>query len=254
MIINESGGHRGSSFDKGLAVLGFVLDHDGARVEEIADGLGIPASSVYRFVRSLRQAGFVTETAGRYSSGARLEPHPASGRATLSTIITPFLQHLSEVTGETAVLTVRRGLHAVCVSQVESVHQIRLAFELGQLLPLYAGAGQRVLLAFAPEEIQRAVLASQLKPATPDTPSRTELARVLERIRADGYALSRGELYAGSVAVAMPVLSGEHAVASVALAGPASRCTVAWRDRARRELTAAVDSISAGLAEHAPPP
>jgi len=248
---------QGTSFAKGLSVLGAILDHDGIRADEVAETVGLPLSSVYRFLRSLRDAGFVTDDEGIYQAGRRLAGHGSGLPSTnISTVAAPFLEHLAAVTGETAVLTVRHGLHAVCVSQVESAHQIRLAFELGQLLPLYAGAGQRVLLAFAPDDVQRAVLQGDIRARTPNTPTRGELGRVLARIRADGYALSRGELYAASIAIAMPVLKGGLAVAGVCVAGPQNRCGVAWRDAARRELAAAVHSMTATLGDaathHAP--
>jgi len=246
------GAAQGSSFSKGLGVLTWILEHEGTRADAIAPALGIPLSSVYRYLRALRDSDLVAEKDGLYAAGSRLAHHGSgSARANISTLAAPFLEHLSAVTGETAVLTVRRGLHAVCVSQVESTHQIRLAFELGQLLPLYAGAGQRVLLAFAPDEVQQAVLRGEVRAHTPNTPSRTELARVLARIRADGYALSRGELYAASVAIAMPIVKGKYAIAGVCLAGPQNRCNVAWRDAARQELASAVSSMSQSLADPA---
>lgn len=244
-------GMTGSSFAKGLGVFEWILGHEGIRADQLAAALGLPLSSVYRYLRELRQGEFVVERDGRYSVGPKVAHHPTEAhRTSISTIAAPFLEHLATVTGETAVLTVRRGLHAVCVSQVESAHQMRLAFELGELLPLHAGAGQRVLLAFAPEQVQQAVLRGDLRPRTPNTPSRTELKRILARIRADGYALSRGELYAGSVAIAMPILRDNHAVAGICLAGPQTRCTVAWRDTARRELADAVHSMTASLVDH----
>lgn len=242
-----------SSFAKGLSVLAWVQDHDGLRADEIATALDLPTSSVYRYLRALREAEFVAEDSGRYRPGPRaaartsaaIEPGPAA-------LAAPFLTHLVEVTGETAVLTVRHGLHAVCVRQVESRHQIRLAFELGQLLPLYAGAGQRVLLAFAPEEVQRAILQDTPHPYTPDTPTRAELARALPQIRRDGVALSRAEIVPGSVAIAVPVLVGRYAVAGICLAGPRNRCGPDWQRIARRELTAAAASIATALAETSP--
>lgn len=244
---------QGTSFSKGLAVLAWILEHGAARADEIAPAIDLPLSSVYRFLRTLREHGFVADSDGLYDTGPRLVGVSAAPLSTsISTLAAPFLEHLSEITGETAVLTVRQGLHAVCVSQVESTHQIRLAFELGQLLPLYAGAGQRVLLAFAPEEVQRAVMQGDIRARTPNTPTRAELTRVLARIRADGYALSRGELYAASVAIAMPILQDGFAVAGVCVAGPQNRCTVAWRDQTRRELAAAIRSMTATLSDARP--
>lgn len=240
----------GSSFAKGLSVLTWVLDHEDQRADNIAASLGLPLSSVYRYLRTLREAGFVIDRDGVYGAGPRLAGRsrsllPGSIGATAA----PFLRHLSAATGETAVLTVRHGLHAVCVRQVESPHEIRLAFRMGQLLPLYAGAGQRVLLAFAPEEVQHAVLDMECRALTPNTPTRSELSGLLARIRADGFTISRGELIPGSVALGMPVLSGGHAIAGLCIAGPRNRCTAAWQAQARRELAAAADSIAAALVE-----
>lgn len=241
----------GTSFDKGLAVLGHILDHDAVRVDAIAEALGLPVSSVYRFLRSLKAADFVMEDDGRYRAGPRLSALGGGGAAhggSISAIAAPFLEHLAAATGETAVLTVRRGLHAVCVQQVESAHQIKLAFQLGQLLPLYAGAGQRALLAFAPDEVQRQVIDGVHRGYTVNTPTATGLRRQLAQIRAEGEAVSRGELIDGSFAIAMPVLAGGVAVAGLCIAGPRHRCDAAWQARARQELGAAVESMSASMA------
>lgn len=240
----------GSSFGKGLAVLAWVLEHHGARADEIAGALALPISTTYRYLRTLRALEFVADSDGAFSPGSRIPGHsdelPA---ARIGTVAAPFLQHLSEATGETALLTVRHGIHAICVRQVESTQQIRLAFRLGQLLPLYAGASQRVLLAYAPETIQRSVLESDLRSFTANTPARSELPRALARIRAEGIALSRGELTPGSVSLAAPVLRGAEAICALCVAGPQGRCGSAWQTAARRELTAAARSLAQTIAE-----
>lgn len=243
----------GSSFAKGLGVLAWILEHDNPRADQIAESLQLPLSSVYRYLRALRKDGFVADTDGAYRPGPRLGGRsPALPHSSVSTIAAPFLEHLSAVTGETAVLTVRHGLHAVCVRQVESDSLIRLAFRTGQLLPLHAGAGQRILLAFAPEDIQRKVMHQELRSHTPDTPTRAQLTRMLTRMKADGYARTRGELIVGSVALGMPVFNGRHAVAAVCIAGPRNRCSPTWQTNALRELAAATHSMTATLAELRP--
>lgn len=240
----------GSSFGKGLSVLAWILEQDNPRADQIAESLKLPLSSVYRYLRELRANDFVSDTDGTYLPGPRLgDRSPTLPHHSVSLIAAPFLEHLTEVTGETAVLAVRYGLHAVCVRQVESKHQIRLAFKLGQLLPLHAGAGQRILLAFAPEEIQRKVVHQELRAYTPNTPTRAQLVRMLPRLRAEGFVTTRGELIPGSFALAAPVLSGPYAVASICLAGPRNRCDTAWQESALRELTAVTHSVAATLAE-----
>lgn len=234
-----------SSFAKGLSVLAWVIDHDGTRADELAAGLELPLSSAYRYLRTLRDTGFVSvDDEGVFSAGARLRGQTAGVPANrLGDLALPFLQHLSEVTGETAVLTVRKGMYGVCVRQVESAHQIRLAFRVGQLLPLYAGAGQRVLLAYAPDPVVQGVLDGEVRTFTPSTPSRAETMRTLARIRSERFAVSRGELTAGAVALAVPVLKSHEVVCALCVAGPQRRCPSSWQAPARRELDRAAQSL-----------
>ena len=241
----SDGPSKDSSLGKGLTVLGWVLDHGDARADDIAAGLGLPLSSTYRFLRALREHGFVTDTDGAFTVGHRLHSQlaglPASRVANLAA---PFLEQLAGVTGETAVLTVRHGFHGICVQQVESAHQIRLAFRIGQLLPLYAGAGQRVLLAFAPDHVVRNVLEAEMRAFTPNTPGRAEVVRELAKIRANRFALSRGELTPGAVALAVPVMRSSGAVCALCVAGPQNRCPGTWQTAARRELDKGARSLA----------
>lgn len=238
-----------SSFSKGIGLLGWLLDHENARADEMAAGTGLPLSTTYRFLRVLRERGFVMDVDGRFRPGPRLRDvrgvMPADRLADLAT---PFLQYLSQVSEESAVLTVRHGLHGVCVRQVESEHQLRLVLRVGQLLPLYAGASQRVLLAFAPEHVQHAVQTSDFRLFTPNTPTRNELRGILARVRNDRLAISKGELMSGSVSLAAPVFRGSEVLCAIGVAGPQKRCGSAWQSRVRDELARSAESLVEVLA------
>lgn len=241
----EAAAGRDTSLAKGLAVLAAVIDNDRSRADSLAEVTGLPLSSVYRYLRVLRDAGFVVEEDAGYSVGARIDAHRAGlSESRLAEIATPFLRHLAEVAQETAVLTVRHGMHAVCLRQIESAQDIRLAFRVGQLLPLYAGAGQRVLLAQCPDAFVKAVADQGMRTFTPSTPSREELMASIKVIRRAGFAISRGELTPGSVAIAVPVLVEGRAACSLTLAGPANRCNPAWQAVARAELESAAESLA----------
>jgi DNA-binding IclR family transcriptional regulator len=249
----EAGGARESSFAKGLNVLAAVIEHDGVRADELAERLDLPLSSVYRYLRTLRAHGFTEESEGGASiPGPRLEGHGAElSTRRLSTLAQPCVVELAAATGETVVLTVRRGLRAICLAEVESIHPIRLMFRAGQLLPLHAGAGQRVLLAFAPEAVIRAVLDGELTAYTRNTPTRAELHRTLPKVRKYLLAVSRSEYTDGAFAMAVPVFRNSQLVCSITVAGPVKRCTPEWQLTTRRHLEAAARSLSELLA--APP-
>ena len=61
-----------SSFERGLRVLIAICDRDQVRVEDLVSQLGLPASTVYRYLRPLRELGLVRESDGYYRVGSRL--------------------------------------------------------------------------------------------------------------------------------------------------------------------------------------
>lgn len=237
-----------SSFERGLRVLIAICDRDQVRVEDLVSQLGLPASTVYRYLRPLRELGLVRESDGYYRVGSRLagDGHGVSNE-TLALLARPILAELARETGETALLTIRIGSHALCLDQVQSQHPVRMAFEVGQVLPLPAGAASRVLLAYAPAEVVERVLGEQLPAHTSATPDARKLRRQLESTRTLGYTASRAEFIPGAYAIAAPVFHGDEAAAGLALAGPANRCTHAWQLTARPLLIDAARRLSEQL-------
>jgi DNA-binding IclR family transcriptional regulator len=145
----------GASFLRGLNVLITIAESGEARADEIAAELGVPLSTVYRYLRALRELDLIEERDRSYVPGWRLLELAGLdvARTRLVELGHAVLRDVTEATGETAVLTVRAGTRALCLRQVESHHPVRMAFRIGQLLPLYAGAGQRMLLAHAPPAV-----------------------------------------------------------------------------------------------------
>ncbi len=239
-----------SSFERGLAVMIQIASSGDTSVDDLARELDIPASTVYRYVRSLKKLELVEVRQGRCIPGWRLielsGQHLAHTR--LAEIGAAILEGVVEATSETAVLTVRSGLHAICLRQVPSPHALRYTFRINQLLPLHAGAGQRALLAFAPDAVIRAVLEQSLTRYTDHTLTRAALLQHLQQIRQTGYAVSRGELNSGAVAVAQPVFADGEIVCTLAVAGPEDRCgSDAWRQRALTSLRSAATLLSESL-------
>jgi len=67
------------------------------------------------------------------------------------------------------------------------------------------GGGPKLLLAYAPEEVQAGVAEAKLDVFTPETivdPKR--LRALLQRIREQGYNISYGDLDSGAFSVAAP--------------------------------------------------
>jgi DNA-binding IclR family transcriptional regulator len=243
-----------TSFVRGLNVLIAVAENGEARADEVAAELGLPLSTVYRYLRILRDMTLTEERDRSYLPGWRLLK--LAGMDVARTRLVEFghtvLREICRSTGETAVLTVRAGHRAVCLRQVESQQEGQLAFRIGQLLPLYAGAGQRLLLAHAPAAVVERVLAEPRHPLTRQTPPPEAILRELPQIRRNGYLITRGEMSEGAVAVAVPVSAGGEVVCSLAVAGPQSRCGEAWQATTRAQLVSAGRRLGDTLERGAP--
>lgn len=232
-----------TSFARGLRVFLTVADRGEIRADELGVLLDTPLSTVYRYLRTLTEFGFVERTEAGYRLGPRLH---LTGGATVSSEelirhADPVLRMLADEAGETAVISRRVGLAAVCLHEVQSSQALRVTCEPGTATSLLAGAIAKVLLAFAPGEIQDEVLDGVSQAGT----LRPELAQV----QADGIARSEGELYPGTVTIAVPIMREDGIVAAIGLIAPAERATLPWRARAGRLLAEGAAAITGALHE-----
>ena len=240
-----------TSFARGLRLLLTVADRGEVRADELGTLLDMPLSTVYRYLRTLGDFGFVDRHGGQFRLGPKL--HIGTGANVSAERLIRHadaaLRMLVHETGETAVVVRRIGLSCVCLHQVESDEALRVTLEPGEMSPLYAGAPGRVLLAFAPVEVLDEVLAQDLLRITEATPTEDELRSSLGGIVMTGMATSEEELIAGSVAMAAPLFREDGIVGAIALLGPGFRCDDSWRAKAGRFLQEAARTINASLAE-----
>lgn len=231
-----------TSLVRALRVLGSVLDHGEARADELARQVETPVSTVYRYLRALRENGFVAETDGTYRPGPRLlrEQGAHLSHTDLRRLAHPTLQRLSEESGETALIAIRTTQSALCLDQVESPHAMRMSFRIGQQLPLHAGATSRTLLAHAPSEVIDDVLA-RLRPDF----DVDRLAGQLSSTRAAGITTSRAEFVPGAIAISVPVLDGERCACALTVAAPQSRGGAEWQRRTKELLQVARRDLEA---------
>ena len=88
-----------------------------------------------------------------------------------------------------------RSYYGVCLVRELGPSRLHYAIREGEELPLLAGAGGKVLLAYASKEFRDEVFAQGLERVTPATiVKREQLQEELDTIRKQGYAISNGEL------------------------------------------------------------
>lgn len=215
-----------SSLERGLALLSTVSTVGEHTAASLASDVGLPVSTTYRYLRVLREGSFVREDRGRYEPGSALIALSGnrSAQTFLAEIGPALLGDIVASIGETAVMIIRVGTRALCLRRVEPDKALKYTFAVNQMLPLHAGAGQRALLAWAPDAVIEQVLGGDLERYTDNTPTEEQLRQSIPTVRKMGWVLSRGELDAGSVSVSVPVLFGGEAVCSLNVAGPETRC------------------------------
>ncbi len=240
-----------TSFARGLRLLLTVADRGEIRADELGSLLDMPVSTVYRYLRTLGDFGFVDRHGGQVRLGPKLLIGSGANVSSERLIrhADPVLRMLVEETGETAIVVRRIGLSSICLHQIESDAPLRVTLEPGALMPLYAGAPGRVLLAFAPSEVLDEVLAQDMRRLTPNTPTEADLRERLGAAVMTGVATSEGELIDGSLAMAAPIFREDGIVGAIGLLGPAFRCGTDWQARAAALLPAAAQTINAALAD-----
>src|SRR4051812_1424053 len=240
--------HEDTSFARGLRVLLTIADRGEIRADELGTLLETPLSTIYRYLRTLSDFGFVDRQGAGYRLGPRLiiGSGPTVTAEDLIRTADPVLRLLAEETGETAVIVRRIGLSAVCLHEVPSHQALRVTIAPASSLPLQGGAFGKALLAFAPAEILDEVMALEPLPGTA-VPDPDRLRADLADIVTSGVARSVGEVVSGSVAIAAPMFREDGIVAAIGVTGPESRCGLAWRTRVARLLPGAANSVVGAL-------
>jgi DNA-binding IclR family transcriptional regulator len=226
-----------SSLVRGLEILNEIGRAGPATVEQLSRRLGLPISTTYRYVSTLRSLGYLTDQEGRCGPGARLLQlvRGTDVDQSLARLADPLLLELVYRTGETAILTVRVGSMALCLNSVEPVRSVRLSYARGTTQPLYAGASGKPLLAFADESLLDDLVDDGLVTFTSRTPDVDTLRRQLQHIRSTGICVTAGELDSKAVAIGVPVFWGGEIAAAISVAGPITRF-----DKERIQQTAAL--------------
>jgi IclR family acetate operon transcriptional repressor len=125
------------------------------------------------------------------------------------------------VTGETATLSVAGEEDAVTVDFVAGAHSVQHVTQLGRPSIAHATSAGKVMLAFTNRPLPKPPLHAFTKRTITD---RARLAREVERVRRQGYAVAIEEREVGLSAIAAPVFgSGDDLAGIVALQGPTTR-------------------------------
>ncbi len=193
--------------------------------KEISRALGIPPSTCYRILASLRKYDYVYQKRPgmRYFLGfvhLRFAEAVVEGMD-VAALCLPFLEDLHRETDETTFFALLSGRHCV-VMEICGHTNTRVSVGMGEVMPLHAAAAGKAVLAFLPERERVEVLKDLDYPVyTARTiRERAALEAELAAVRATGMAFNEGEFHNGINAMATPIFgSGNRVIGCLAVVG-----------------------------------
>jgi IclR family KDG regulon transcriptional repressor len=205
--------------DRALLLLEALAEAPDSGVSELAAKTGFTKSLIFRLLYTLEERGFVSKDAVRrtYALSWRtmVLGDQARRQSKLLSAAEPHMDELRRLTGCNISIQVRDGMHSLTAALRRGTQEQRIFAEVGRRGPLHAGGGSKVLLAFAPEDVREAVLASDLARFTPATMIEPERLRAaLATIRRDGWVMSEGELDHSTYSIAIPIYDSTSEVAA----------------------------------------
>lgn len=221
------------SLARGLKVIEAFRGHvDGRSAAEIARETGFSRAAVRRLLMTLEMLGYAERNGQFYRLGTRTLTlgFAALSSNPLSVLAQPIVEGVSSVVHESCSLGVLEGDEIVYIARAFSRCVMAEAVSVGSRLPAYCTAMGRVLIAALPDDQLRAYLARvELKAITPKTlTGKPALGRLIERVRADGFAIVDQELDLGLRSIAVPVKTRRHhIVAGMNSGAHAARVSVA---------------------------
>lgn len=202
-----------SGLDRFVAVLQLYSESaDVWSVQEMANALDMPASTVYRIVRDLVKASFLEPATGaRYRLGSAFPRYDRLARNT-DPVVRAGSSLLHEIVLQTRVPCVAL-LSRLCNDMVmcidhEAAKNVEFEwslFERGRPIPLTRGSTSKVILAQLPAQQRKKLLAGGSGNGSAEAAELSQKGDFFTFIRKQGYHISYGEIDPALIAIAAPI-------------------------------------------------
>ncbi|MFF3819134.1 IclR family transcriptional regulator [Streptomyces bluensis] len=221
-----------------------------ARLQELADELQVPRSSMYALLQTLINRGWVRTDATGSLYGIGIHAL-LTGTSYLDSdprvrVVRPYLDEASDALGETIHMGRLDGTDVAYLATRESHEYLRTISRVGRRLPAHAGALGKALLAERPDEALPEPPYARLTPHTHTT--RESLLADIAATRARGYSVDREEGVLGIVGFGFALRYDAPAQDAISCSVPVARLS----PRHEEQIIAVMREIRA-KAEAAPP-
>jgi DNA-binding IclR family transcriptional regulator len=199
-----------------------------AGVTELAEYVDIPKSTLYQYLASLEQRGYVVNNEGTYRLSLRMLGYGTKIRKQMPVYeySRPHVEKLAEQTGEIAWLIVEeRGLCVTLERVVGEQGLKKFGGQIGGRSKLHTHAAGKAILANLPaDQVELIINRHGLPGHTDETIQDSDaLFEELETIRERGYAFNENETIEGLRAVGSAIMGDDEILGAIAVGGSQSR-------------------------------
>lgn len=218
------------SVSTAFSILDLFFEREELSPAEVARCMNINRSTAFRFLVTMEQSGYLIKTDNaKYRLGVKISSlgQVAHNRMELISLIHPFLVNLSEKTGESSHLAIMDdATHITFIDK--SVGTLWLTMDVMIGYSKYAhltGTGKAILAYQSDQFINQYIRTASFEACTPNSiHDAVSLLRVLDAVRAQGYAIDNEEVESGLYCIAVPILSRDSKpIAAISLSGPTTR-------------------------------
>lgn len=216
-----------SSLVRGLQILSvFSISRPELKVSEIAEITGLNQSTVFRFIYTLEQLGYLIrdEDTKKYHQSVRMLTLALAARASIAVreVALPYMFELNKRINESVKVAVLDEVDIVTIATVEAFNKLVHHTLIGQRSPAYCTALGKVLLAYQPfEEWDHLISKIDFTKHTEKTiVDPVKFRDELIHIRRNGYAIQDGEYIPALGSIAAPIFDhGGQVAAAINISG-----------------------------------
>ncbi|WP_096388882.1 IclR family transcriptional regulator [Halopenitus persicus] len=215
------------SVQRAFEIVEALRDNGPAGPSRIAEELGMPKSTAYVYLRSLRETGFVIGENGQYrlsymflNTGSRIKH-----RQRIFQVARGDIARLANETGESVTLSIEEAGRTIVLQEESKEESIDLGLYSGMSAPLHSQAGGKTILAELPPSRITDIIDSQgLTAATNHTiTDEKRLRDQLETIRETGYAVDWDQHVVGMGTMGVPIVVEGEPIGAIGIACPTER-------------------------------
>ena len=199
---------------------------------EVAKLCDLSRPTAYRLIRTLTTRGYVTEdddTHYRLGTQTLSLSQNVLESLDLPELAQSYLRQLSDITNETAYLSILDNDEILYIGKAESSQSVRTNTKIGSRNRLHCTSMGKAILAFLPESNQRELIERMelIRNTSTTITNKAALIEEIETIRTQKYSIDNEESEEGVRCLGAPIFDHNgNVLAAISVSGPAYRLSV----------------------------